>query len=211
MVYWFVYVAGDGGAAVKIGLSVNPKNRAYTLSHEAGCKIKIHKRWGLPYEAARKLEHVAHYVLRSCRADGEWFNCDSGTAIHAISGIITKTDKGRDWSSYLDALKAKCRSRQIGARASTNARVKRVRERAEIIRERWMANPYIYSTSELVREAGVCRNSLIKHLGTRMYMSHAAEELKEAKLPYNTASAHLGKRPTAQRNHRAALKRKAAA
>ena len=78
---------------------------------------------------------------------------------------------------------------KIGGRISADLREKEHRAACAVIAERWPLPNDEWRTPDLLKEAG--------------------KSIKKKKISYNTAIKYLGKRPIAQYNHQAKLKRKA--
>jgi hypothetical protein len=68
---------------IKIGITVNPTERAHQLRLAAGCEIDVVFHTG-KYFNAQMLESKVHEQLKIYRYIGEWFNIDEQDAIESV-------------------------------------------------------------------------------------------------------------------------------
>jgi len=166
---------------IKVGIADALSERLNSLQHLHYNKLHIFKSWELSYSNAYYLEGIAHHLLEEWQIKGEWFRCSALKAEKIIKVIFKKTNNLSDWSVYSNIV-SKIIIGNPGANASLKARAVRSKGKAEIIKDRWIISPKKYPTADLLKEAGVS---------------------------LNTAKAYLGKRPIAQYNYQAKMKRKA--
>jgi hypothetical protein len=177
---YLISVVPDG--PIKVGVSNDIKRRMSCLQASFPFKLILIKKWNVSGDALFKVESIAHYKLSEHRVQGEWFSCGIDFAINLIEEIIKKTNGGKDVSFY-DKEKPliKSLSAQVAGKASAKKRIAVSKKGAAKIADRWPQPSVDWPTHVLLKEAG---------------------------LSYNTAKAHLGRRPIEQANHEAAKKRK---
>lgn len=80
-----VYAISDGHAHHKIGKAVNIRKRLKQLQTGNGRKLRLVAYLRCENESlAYQAESAAKRSIADCRSVGEWFECDSHTAIHAL-------------------------------------------------------------------------------------------------------------------------------
>lgn len=72
----YVYVIGDGGPVVKIGMSNNPNRRLRGLQASSPTKLRILWAASCPAAWMRRLENRCHSKFRSLREHNEWFRVE---------------------------------------------------------------------------------------------------------------------------------------
>lgn len=85
----YVYVMQSAAGLVKIGVSKNVQHRRKHLENQSGIGIKVISIFG-PFNAAAKLERIAHELFSTARVSGEWFNISVKDACDAISEVASK-------------------------------------------------------------------------------------------------------------------------
>ena len=76
-----VYVM-QGNGQVKIGVAVDVHKRVRSVAHAAGGACLV---WhSQKTEKCFEIESIAHGKLKAYRTRGEWFKCDSDTAVAAV-------------------------------------------------------------------------------------------------------------------------------
>lgn len=78
-----VYVAADTRGRHKIGVTGNPRLRAYHLSRDLGVPVQI-VHLEPPSAEAENVETFAHWELASSHDGGEWFLVDRDAAVAAV-------------------------------------------------------------------------------------------------------------------------------
>jgi len=180
-----LYVIGvkpDG--PIKVGVSGNVKKRLKTLQDGFHLPLEAIKVWKIKIDYVHQVETISHYILSEHRLRGEWFECHPDKAIKEINKIIETTKNGKDCSFYKkdDVDYVKSERHQIAGQNSAKIAKLNSRRAAAKIADRWPLSSEEWPTRTL---------------------------LKEADISLNTAKAHLGKRPIAQYNYQAKMKRKA--
>lgn len=77
----YIYVM-DRGDARKIGFSSRPEVRAFEVA--ASLLTPVNLIHSVYVDAPRDSERAAHYRLKKCRLDGEWFDVSIDEAIDAV-------------------------------------------------------------------------------------------------------------------------------
>ena len=181
----YLYLIGvEPNGPVKIGVSSNVISRLRALQTGFHLDLSIIKKWKANPENLYRIEAITHNALKAHRLRGEWFSCHSLQAITEIETILFRTKNGRDVSCYEDnsADPFKSLSSSVGGKISAAKRKKISKTSCAKIADRWV-------------------------LSNKDWPTHVL--LKEADLSYNTAIKFLGKRPIAQWNYLAKMKRKA--
>lgn len=88
-----VYIATDDRGWCKVGHTTNPRIRAYHLSRDRGCAVRmVHVEPERP--RAEIVETVAHWLLADFESHGEWFRTDEQTARAALAEALAKVSDG---------------------------------------------------------------------------------------------------------------------
>lgn len=85
----FIYVMESTSGLVKIGVSKDVLKRRTHLENQSGFGIKIVAEFG-PFNAATRLEKMAHEELKSHRAGGEWFAVSAQKAVRTLQILSEK-------------------------------------------------------------------------------------------------------------------------
>ncbi|WP_310540838.1 GIY-YIG nuclease family protein [Phenylobacterium sp.] len=104
-----VYVATDATGHHKIGVTQNPKLRAYQIGRDRGRPVRlVHVEPMAPN--AEAVEITAHLALLSKHEGGEWFSVSEGDAVAAVVAARETVDAGVFPETRLAMLK----SRKLG-------------------------------------------------------------------------------------------------
>ena len=72
----FLYIASNELGLIKIGISIDPKQRAYSLANSSGFNVEILSTYNSESLSIHKAEKKVHAKFKSNRKKGEWF-CSS--------------------------------------------------------------------------------------------------------------------------------------
>ena len=84
----YVYVMQSTLGLVKIGVSKNVHQRRKHLENQSGVGVEVVAMFG-PFNAATRLERMAHDAFSTARESGEWFTVRAKDAVEAISKIAS--------------------------------------------------------------------------------------------------------------------------
>lgn len=89
-----LYVIGEPKGPVKIGLATNPDRRLRSLQTGSSRKVRLLLQLPVPTASARDIERRAHWLLRDCRAHGEWFTTGEIEATEAARAAVACNGEG---------------------------------------------------------------------------------------------------------------------
>lgn len=110
-----VYVAADPNGWHKIGMTGDPKLRAYHLSRDRRMPVEMVAVFPARKDAHR-VEVTAHWLLADSENAREWFKVDAQTAIAAVEQATAKVDAGHVPHSRFSYLRRKARSAEQDAK-----------------------------------------------------------------------------------------------
>lgn len=110
-----VYVAADQNGWHKIGMTRNPKLRAYHLARDRRLQVTMVEVFPERIDANR-VEVTAHWLLADHENLREWFNVTAAQAVAAVNQAIAMVDGGHIPHSRFSYLRRKVSSVEQDAR-----------------------------------------------------------------------------------------------
>lgn len=91
----FVYVMSSASGLTKIGVSHKPEIRRAAVQSGGGHAVTLFRIFG-PFNAARRVESIAHAGLSNVRMCGEWFECTPQAAADVVDAALSSFEDDAD-------------------------------------------------------------------------------------------------------------------